>query len=93
MMSQWRSLVCMGPLLRPIVLSAGICLAVAGCAAMPDALPESFEPPRVLPNIIGSKTEAEAFKQRVKNDPFPTAGEAAGSQRMTAAPVKQGQPW
>lgn len=29
--------------------------------------------------ISGSKTDTAAFKQRVKNDPFPTAGEAAAT--------------
>jgi len=78
MMNPWRSLVGVGPWLRPVVLAAGMALGIAGCASVPDSLPPSFESPRLIPTIPGSKAEAEAFKQQVQNDPFPTAA-AAGS--------------
>jgi len=78
MINERQDFMRVGPILRPLVLSAGLCLTMAGCASVSDALPGAFNPPRMLPAISTSKTEAKAFKDRVKNDPFPTAG-IAGS--------------
>jgi len=58
---------------RWLVLAAGIGLVTAGCATVPDGVPDAFEMPRMLPSKPGSKAEAEAFKRRVRADPFPAA--------------------
>jgi hypothetical protein len=58
---------------RWLMLAAGSGLAVAGCASVPDGVPEAFEMPRMLPSEPGSKAEAKAFRERVHADPFPEA--------------------
>lgn len=67
-------------LLWSVVLAGGICPGIGGCGTMPDPLPESPGMLALPPPKWGSNAEAEAFKRRVRSDPFPTAAEgAAGS--------------
>ena len=58
--------------LGPAVMFLG--LGLLGCGSMPGPLPDANSPIR-LPAFKSSKAETEAFKRRVRNDPFPTAGQ------------------
>ncbi|MBN2477652.1 MAG: hypothetical protein JXB62_23795 [Pirellulales bacterium] len=69
---------------RPWLLAVAVCLAGFGCAVAPDALPDSFQPARIISTSPGSKAEAKAFNERVRNDPFPTASMVQGHDFETA---------
>ena len=55
-----------------VAVAAAISAGLVGCASRPDGSPA------ILPITRGLQAETEGFKQRVKNDPFPTAKAAGG---------------
>ena len=61
-------------LMGPVLLAAGVCLTASGCGSMPDPL--SGTPHFVRLPFAKDGPKSEAFKKKVQNDPFPTAGEA-----------------
>ena len=63
-------------LLLSALLAAAVGPMVAGCGSMPDVIPGPLGSSRLLSADGDAATGTKAFKEAVRDDPFPTAGQS-----------------